>query len=1108
MVHPNRQHPTRNAAIMVTLLVRLAAVMTAVLGVIVLAGWAFGIPLLKSVLPGAVEMKANTAVGLVLAGCALFILGARPSPPLQRLAQALALAVGALGFATLGEYLFGWQLGIDELLFRDTADAYNVIRGRMSPYSAAAFAVIGLGLAALPRPSLRPLAWSAAIVMTVIGALSFLGYLWNASELVTDLLLPPVAVNTAVAFILLGAGTLLATRRPVTQQEGRPITPTGIEKRILVGFVAALLLLLTFAGGLTYRGSVEFADSAQWISHTQKVRGALRHLYGDIADAESAQRNYLITGQRQQLDDYTRLAAKLKGQQEAIARLIPNNPDQLQNLAELKLLIDRVVILLGRGITLYQQQGFASARELVASGQSIRVMEAILTLTERMDAMEEKLLVEREAALTRARQRALVSLLLTILLATSVFAILYRGIRREMLARNEAERALVAAERKLLELTENLPGAVYQNRWTADGRMRFEFLSRGVKGMFGIDREAALRDPSLTLGTVVEEDKPGLLAAIRRAAETLSLHRHDYRVRQADGAIKWVRTSASLRKEPDGSVLASGYWTDITEQKRLERALQESKVAAETANRAKSTFLATMSHEVRTPMNGVLGMLELLSLTTLDAEQRTTLEIVHESGKSLLRIIDDILDFSKIEAGKLEVCPEVVSIKEVIEGVRNIYAGNASSMGLLIKLSVDSHISPAVLVDPLRLRQILNNFVSNALKFTSQGTIEIKAALIERADGEDRVRFSVKDTGIGISAENQQQLFRPFSQVEGATARRFGGTGLGLVICRRLAEMMGGSIEMVSELGKGTTMILTLSLPTADPKDLPKTEPAGTRDLLSTTTRMRRMAPSVAQAEAEGTLMLLVDDHSTNRLLLMRQVHALGYAAESAENGVEALDKWKSGRFGIVITDCNMPEMDGYELARSIRKLESVNSGKRIPIIACTAKALGGEAETCFAAGMDDYLAKPVEMKELLKKLDQWLLIPEAGAVPSEKSGKRSDAPAPGTDRAAPLDRSVLAAISGGDAAAERDILIDFRRVNDEDAAMLKQAVRNSDIPQVTRATHRIKGASKMVGAMGLASVCERIELASRANDWTTVEANMAAFHQEWMRLNAYFDSL
>jgi PAS domain S-box-containing protein len=1092
------------------------SVFVMVVGGLVITGWIFNIPLLKSVLPGAVEMKANTAVGLVLAGCALFILADRPSPLLQRLAQALALAVGALGLATLGEYLFGWQLGIDELLFRDTAGAYNVARGRMSPYSAVAFASIGLALAVLPQPRLRPLAWSAALVMIFIGAVSFLGYLWNASELVTDRLLPPVAINTAVAFVLLGAGTLLATHRPETQQQRRLIARSAVEMKILAGFIGALLLLLV-GGGFTYRAIAEFADSSQWVIHTQQVRTALRRIQATISDAESEQREYLITGIRQQLDSYADLTVKVQAQEEEVARLVADNPGQLENLAQFRRLVDQRLESLRRGVDLYQRHGFAPAKEFVASGEGTSTMEAIAALTERMDDLEESLLVEREATLTRTRHRTLVSLLLTLLVATSIFIVLYRGIRREMAARNDAEQSLVkrsadvvSANRFLDSVIENIPAMIFVKD-AAD--LRFVRVNRAEEELLGYSRDDLLGKndydlfPKNEADFFTANDREVLASGMGKDIPEEPIH-----TRNKGERLLHTKKIPILDEHGRPRYLL-GISHDVTEQKEREReilrlnaALEKRAAEVEAANRAKSTFLATMSHEIRTPMNGVLGMVELLALTRLDTEQRTTLEIVRESGKSLLRIIDDILDFSKIEAGRLEVRPEAASIKEVIEGVFSIYSGNASSKGLLLKPIVDPQISPAVWVDPWRLRQILNNFVSNAIKFTSKGTIEIKAELIEHVDAEDRVRLSVKDTGIGISPENQRQLFQPFSQAEGDTTRRYGGTGLGLAICRRLADMMGGSIEMVSELGKGTTMILTISLPIANPQDLPKSEAEGTRDLLSTTTRMRRMAPSVAQAETEGTLVLLVDDHPTNRMLLLRQVKTLGYAVEGAENGVDALDKWKSGRFKMVITDCNMPEMDGYELARNIRRLESANGDKHTPIIACTANALGGEAEACFAAGMDDYLAKPVELTQLLKKLDQWLPIPEAQAAPFEQSGNRSNTSAPGA--AVPVDRSVLADLSAGDAAAEREILLDFRRVNDDDADMLRQAVAKNDIPQVTRASHRIKGASKMIGAMGLASVCEHIEHASRANDWNTIKVYMGAFHQEWIRLNAYFDSL
>jgi PAS domain S-box-containing protein len=446
--------------------------------------------------------------------------------------------------------------------------------------------------------------------------------------------------------------------------------------------------------------------------------------------------------------------------------------------------------------------------------------------------------------------------------------------------------------------------------------------------------------------------------------------------RRKDGSEFPIELLLSPQQSAEGLLVTAGI-RDLSRRKDAEM----QKGAAEASNRAKSIFLATMSHELRTPMNGLLGMLELLSLTKLDAAQSATLDVMRESGRSLQGIIDDILDFSKIEAGKLEVRPEATSIAAAVEGVRNLYSGNASSKGVLLTCRVDARISPALMVDAMRLRQILNNLVSNALKFTHDGGyIKVTAELAGRADGQDRVRFSVEDSGIGISAEDQARLFQPFAQATNESAPLAGGTGLGLTICRQLAKLMGGSIEMVSAPGKGTTMIVELSLPIADQKAVASVDPVGTLEGLVTTAARRRAAPGVAEAMAEGTLVLLADDHPTNRLVLARQVSMLGYAVECAENGVDALARWKSGGVGIVITDCNMPEMDGYELARRIRGIESGSGGKRVPIVACTANAMEGVAQACMDAGMDDYLAKPIKLKSLAEKLDQWLPLAQRAA--------------------------------------------------------------------------------------------------------------------------------
>ncbi len=539
-------------------------------------------------------------------------------------------------------------------------------------------------------------------------------------------------------------------------------------------------------------------------------------------------------------------------------------------------------------------------------------------------------------------------LALTFAMLIAVVVMLYE-IKRRTKALNESEAGLRRAQ--------TLAGLSHV---VSDASGTFERWSETLPKIIQRDEQDMPRDTRAWIAFVHPDDRARFRAKAIEARVSNSRTMVEYRLLRADGSQAHIVQVM----EPMGDHWFSTL-QDVTEQKKLR-----------SESSAKSTFLSTMSHEIRTPMNGVLGMLELLALTDLDEQQVAMLDIVRNSGRSLLRIIDDILDFSKIEAGKLEIRLEPASIGKVIDNVVGIYAGNASSKALLLKSSTDPRISPAVVVDAIRLQQILNNLMSNAIKFTSKGFVEIRAELVDRRGDIDVVRFRVKDTGIGIAPEVQAKLFQPFEQAGGDIAHAFGGTGLGLSIADRLTKMMGGSIEISSQPGIGTEVSVTLPLPIADAASLPGPIRPAERDAIAAKVSARRRAPSIDEAEREGSLILVVDDHPINRMLLERQVNILGYADEAAENGRQALELWKSGRFGAVVTDCNMPDMDGYGLARAIRGIEEDQGLVRTPIIACTANALKGEADNCIAAGMDDYVAKPVDLMTLAARLDRWLPLP------------------------------------------------------------------------------------------------------------------------------------
>ena len=513
------------------------------------------------------------------------------------------------------------------------------------------------------------------------------------------------------------------------------------------------------------------------------------------------------------------------------------------------------------------------------------------------------------------------------------------------------EKSLEESSDFLMNLTEQVPGGLYQMVLDSEGQMNFSFLSKGINTVLGLSQEEILgfKDISVAISKVHPQDLPQVIMSSVASARKLEPWQCQFRVKSEDKnqPYRWVLGAARPQLTENGDMVWYGYLTDISKQKEFEAKLDEARKTAEKANQIKSDFLSMISHELRTPLNAISGTVYSLFQENPTETQKTALKTINFAVDNLIIMINDLLDFQKIEAGKLTIEQNPFNLQDLLDQVMKGLSFHAKDSQNKLELHLSDGIDTWVNGDKTRLSQILNNLITNALKFTSKGNVDVKVNLLSQKNQKIKVYFEVKDTGIGIAPENQDKIFNDFDQVKPSFSTKYGGTGLGLSITRKLLALMGGSISLESAVGKGSKFFFELEFDRIS--DAPLT-----------------IHPTVTSSLSfQGLHLLMAEDNDVNALVLGKIIKKWGYTFDRATNGVEAIEAAKNGNYDCILMDIQMPEMDGFEATKEIKKFSDK------PIIALTAAAKLEIMEKIEECGFEGFVAKPIDAAELLKRIKE-----------------------------------------------------------------------------------------------------------------------------------------